>query len=467
MQRLDKSILRYVVALIVAFLPLVAEAQTSSVNAYSPYSMYGPGELLTPGTVQMRSMGGVGIGLRSTGQVNTLNPAAASAAPRKSFLFDFSLDGTHYRNNQMKYNAEGVASHKAKTAYNTGNIHNISMSFPVAKALGAVISVSPYSSVGYKMNVTDENEDNWADIGHVAYSYLGDGDITEVKAALGWEPWKNFSIGVAAKYFWGNIERNYTTSITNVITGTGNYASTKGIDRYRVHNFKLQAGLQWNIISNDKRLLTVGATYDLGGRLNPEIQNYVYTNNTINNIQNSPVRNDIETMDLRVPHEFGAGVFYRNRMLAFGVDYKYSAWGSNNDSYGENANSKDVTVAYTNTHNLKMGFEITPKSTDVRSYFNRMSYRVGARFGNYYQTFAGEHLNQFALTAGIGFPVKMWGTSSINLGFEYGRTASSATTQLKGMNVGLVKQNYYKISIGFSIFSLDTSDYWFVRQKFD
>jgi hypothetical protein len=317
------------------------------------------------------------------------------------------------------------------------------------------------------MSITDQNEDNWADIGHVAYSYLGDGDITEVKAALGWEPWKNFSIGVAAKYFWGNIERNYTTSITNVITGTGNYASTKGIDRYRVHNFKLQAGLQRNIISNDKRLLTVGATYDLGGRLNPEIQNYVYTNNTINNIQNSPVRNDIETMDLRVPHEFGAGVFYRNRMLAFGVDYKYSAWGSNNDSYGENANSKDVTVAYTNTHNLKMGFEITPKSTDVRSYFNRMSYRVGARFGNYYQTFAGQQLNQMALTAGIGFPVKMWGTSSINLGFEYGRTASSATTQLKGMNVGLVKQNYYKISIGFSIFSLDTSDYWFVRQKFD
>ena len=96
-----------------------------------------------------------------------------------------------------------------------------------------------------------------------------------------------------------------------------------------------------------------------------------------------------------------------------------------------------------------------------------MTYRVGARVGNYYQTFAGENLNQMAITAGLGFPVKLWGSSSINLGFEYGRISSAAATQLKGMKVGLVTQNYYKISVGFTLFSLDTSDYWFVRQKYD
>ena len=467
MQRRYNTIIRLIVALVVVLMPLVAEAQTSSVNAYSPYSMYGPGELLTPGSVQMRSMGGVGIALRNSNQVNTLNPAAASMASRKSFLFDLSLDGTHYRNNQMKYTSEGAASHKAKTAYNTGNIHNISMLFPLAKGLGMTVSVSPYSSVGYKMSVTDQNQDNWADIGRVVYDYLGDGDITEVKAAIGWAPWSRFSIGVAAKYFWGNIERNYTTSIPNVITGSGNYASTKGIDRYQVHNFKLQAGFQVSIINNEKRNLTLGATYDLGGKLNPQVENFVYTNNTINNIQKAPIRDNIEVMDLRVPHEFGAGLYYQDRMIAWGIDYKYAAWGSNNGSFGENTNAEDIAVAYTNTQSLKLGFEITPKRADVRNYFNRVTYRVGARFGNYYQTFAGEQLNQMAITAGLGFPVKLWGASSVNVGFEYGRLASPATTQLNGMKVGLVKQNYYKISVGFSIFSLDTSDYWFVRQKYD
>jgi hypothetical protein len=429
--------------------------------------MYGPGELQTPGNVQMRAMGGIGIGLRTLGQINTLNPAAASVAPRKSFLFDVSFDATHYRNNQMKFDAQGAESHKAKTAYNTANIHNISLAFPLARNLGVTFNVSPYSSVGYKMVTQSEDENNWADIGRVAYGYLGDGDITEIKLAVGWAPWRNLSIGVAAKYFWGNITREYSANIPNVITGAGAFYPTKGVDRYRVHNVKMQAGAQLNIINNDKRILTLGATYDLGGALNPKVQSYVYTENEINNIQSAPIRDRLRTLELKVPHEVGAGIYYKDRIIAWGVDYKYAAWGGDNLSYNENENDKDVAVVYTDTHKINLGFEITPKSTDVRNYLNRMSYRAGVRLNNYYQTFGGERVNQFAITAGLGLPVKIWGASSINVAFEYGRMSSPATTQLKGMKVGLVTQNYYKLSVGFSLFSTDTSDYWFVRQKFD
>ena len=58
--------------------PVSAMAQTSSINAFSPYSMYGIGELQTPGVVAQRSMGGVGLGMRSSVMVNPLNPAAYS-----------------------------------------------------------------------------------------------------------------------------------------------------------------------------------------------------------------------------------------------------------------------------------------------------------------------------------------------------------------------------------------------------
>ena len=196
MQRSNRNIFSVIMPLLVVVamaMPMASSAQTSSVNAYSPYSMYGLGEILTPGSVQMRSMGGVGLGLRNPGQVNTLNPAAASIAPQKSFLFDVNFDATHYRNNQMKYNSEGAASHKAKTAYNTGNIHNISMMFPLAKSLGMVVSVSPYSSVGYKMSVTDQNEDNYGDqkveqasarIGSILFGLLFFAENTEVTALL-------------------------------------------------------------------------------------------------------------------------------------------------------------------------------------------------------------------------------------------------------------------------------------------
>lgn len=458
----------WVLAAVVAMLlPMGTSAQTSSINAYSPYSMYGPGELLMPGTVQMRSMGGVGIGMRALGQINMLNPASASIAPSKSFLFDLGFDATHFRNSQPKYNASGDVTTTARTAYNTVNIHSLALAFPIAKGVGATFSIAPYSSVGYKVKTTDEQQNNWADIGRVMYGHDGDGDISEVKLALGWAPWKNFSIGVAAKYYWGNIERNYLTEISNVVTGSGTYSSTRGVDYYRVSNFKFQVGVQWDIIASNDRLMTLGATYDLGGRLNPTKQSYIYTDNTINSIQSFPVRDRIETVELRVPHQVGAGLYYRDRVVAWGVDYIYADWGSSNDSYAEGIAGGELVVDYADTHTVRAGFEITPRRSDVRNYFNRISYRVGVGYGNYYQTFAGERINKLSVTAGLGLPVKVWGASSINIGFEYGRMSAPGTVDMSGMKVGLVTQNYYKLTIGFSLFSADTSDYWFVRQKYD
>lgn len=456
-----------VIAFVAMLVPHTLSAQTSSVNAYSPYSMYGPGELLTPGNVQMRSMGGIGIGLRSIGQVNTQNPAAASMVSRKSFLFDVGFDGTHYRNNQHKFDAAGSVKGVAKTVYNTANIHSIAFALPLAKSVGLNFAVAPYSSVGYKIKNTDQQADNWADIGRVMYQHSGDGDITEVKLAVGWAITRHISIGVAAKYFWGYLERNYSTEFADVVTGWGTYASTVGVDRYVVNNFKMQAGAQISFISNENRLLTLGLTYDLGGKLNPNKESYVYTNSVINAINPYPVRDRIEALELCVPHEVGAGLYYADRMIAWGLDYKYSAWGLANGSYSESMANREDVVAYNDTHTLKAGFEITPRRTDVRNYFNRVSYRVGARVANYYQTFAGERVNQLAVTAGLGFPVKIWGASSFNLGFEYGRFSSPGAVQISGAKVGLVTQNYYKLSIGFSLFSADVSDHWFVRQKYN
>ena len=62
------------------------------------------------------------------------------------------------------------------------------------------ISLMPYSSVGYKMSFLDQSDDVAGNVGAASYTYSGDGDVTEVKLGVGWEPFKNFSIGAAAKY---------------------------------------------------------------------------------------------------------------------------------------------------------------------------------------------------------------------------------------------------------------------------
>ena len=457
----------FFVLMMLLFVPFMVSAQTSSINAYSPYSMYGMGELLTPGSAQMRSMGGVGIAVRNYGEINSQNPAAASIAPQKSFLFDVGFDGTHFRNSQQKYGVDGVATKPAQTVYNTANIHSIALTFPLAERVGFSFSVAPYSSVGYKIKTTDENEDTWADVGRVRYGHDGEGDVSEVKLSLGWAPWQKFSVGVAAKYYWGNITRSYEATATNVVTGSGTYASTKGVDRYVVGNVKFQVGMQWSPVMTETKSFTIGATYDFGGKLNPEKYNYVYTDNVIHGIQANPVRDRIEALELRVPHQVGVGMFFRNRKMAWGADYLYASWGGDNANYQENATSTTIDVRYTDTHTLKLGMEFTPRSNDVRNYLNRIAYRVGLRAGNYYQTFGGEKINTFAITAGLGMPLRIWGISTMNIGFEYGRMSAKNPVKIDARKVGLVQQNSFKITIGFSLFSADTADYWFVQQKYD
>lgn len=437
---------------------VVAQTLVSSVNTYSPYSMYGMGEISTKGNVVQRSMGGIGVAMWTNNMVNVLNPASYALTPQKSFLFNFGIEGAHFRNNQDKVGA--TATSNIETAYNTLNIHDIAFQMPLAKNFGLGFSLTPYSNVGYNMYNDDLSQDVAGNVGRVRYQYYGDGDVTEVKVGLGWKPFNSVAIGVAAIYYWGNIKRSYDTTVTNV-TGSGAYASTLGVDTYDVSRFKMQAGIMWNPIYRDDKILTFGATYDLGGDVRPSMMKYVY----VDNLLTSVVRQENDSaLPLRLPHQATAGFFYQTLKVRFGADYSYQNWGTQNDGYIESG-GKGVHVAYTDTHTVKLGFEIVPRYSDVGNYMNRMSYRIGARMGDYYQTFGGSKVKQYAITAGLGFPIRLFGRSSINVGFEAGiRRPDDSTITINEQVVGMIKQTYYKVSLGLNLFG---EDRWFVRYKFD
>lgn len=236
--QVKNTLIKLVVAAAV-MLPYAVSAQTSSINAFSPYTMYGIGEINTPGTTQMRSMGGVGVAMGTPGKINLLNPAAYSTIPQKSFLFSFGLEGQNY------YNSQKVDNVSKNTAYNTFNFHDIAFQMPVAKKLGLGFSLTPYSSVGYRTKYTqdfDPNDPVWGNVGRVQYVYQGEGDVTEVKVGLGWEIFKNFSLGVAAQYYWGDIDRSFVMTPTP-ITGDGTFSSTVGSDNYSISSIKGQVGV--------------------------------------------------------------------------------------------------------------------------------------------------------------------------------------------------------------------------------
>lgn len=445
-----------VTALLVVFGSSEMKAQTSSTNAYSPYSMYGIGELSTPGALPVRSMGGAGVARRSASVANLLNPAGYSATVRNSMIFNFGLEGMHVSNTQKKYDASGSYTGLAQGTKNSINFHEIALQLPLAKGLGLGISLTPYSSVGYNLATDEENEGVWGDVGYVKHAYSGEGDITEVKLGVGWEFFKGFSIGVAGMYYWGDIDRSFGSTIMNNVTGVGSFSSTAGIYNYSVSNFKFQAGVQYNVIANAKRMLTVGATYDLGGSLNPKLTKHIFNDD----LSTTTVRSDGITSPIRLPEQWSAGVFYMDSHWSAAFDYVYRNWNGRNVDLTESAFG-GIEVGYKNTNTIKAGVEYTPNRFDVRHYYSRMSYRAGFRYGDYYQTFGGKTLNEYAVTLGIGFPVKFLGSSYIDLGLEYG---GRGTQEMISKNVGLIRQHYFKVGIGLSMFG---DDYWFVRPKYD
>lgn len=150
-----------------------------------------------------------------------------------------------------------------------------------------------------------------------------------------------------------------------------------------------------------------------------------------------------------------------------GVDYVYQDWGGRNDHSEltgvSRPDAEPFRVAYTDTHTVKAGVEFVPNRSDVRHFFRRLSYRAGVRYGDYHQTFGDHRLAQYAVTLGVGVPVKLWAVSAIDIGFEYGRRGYNVAER-----IGLVRQQYFKFSVGFSLFAgSENLEYWFVRPKYD
>lgn len=461
MQQLKNSVKNtlWVVCLLL-FTAVSAVAQSGSINAFSPYTMYGLGEINTPGTLAQRSMGGVGVAARQTGMINLLNPAGLSMVSRKSFLLHFGGEGQNY------YNYQTLGGVDKTSAHNSFSIRDIAILIPLYKSLGFSVSVTPYSSVGYRMmydHAFDENDPVWGNVGRVNYQYQGEGDVTEVKFGLGYELFKNFSIGAAAQYYWGDIDRSFVM-VPVAITGGGSFGEIVGQSKYSVSRFRAQVGMQWNAILTEKRILTFGATYDFGGDLQPKVTESIVGDD----LYTTTVKGDTTHLALSIPRKLTVGVHYQTVKWALGFDYDYQQWaGSNSRSEMTGVNAATGTafkVAYRDTHTFKAGIEYTPARYDVRRFWKRWSYRAGVRYGSFQQRFDNHDLQEMALTCGVGIPFKFLGVSAVDVGLEYG---------LRGFNVdkqvGLVRQQYFKFAVAFRLFASGTenNEYWFMRPKYD
>ena len=100
--------------------------------------------------------------------------------------------------------------------------------------------------------------------------------------------------------------------------------------------------------------------------------------------------------------------------------------------------------------------ETLPDRGDIRNLINRITYRAGVRYSDYYLTVKGQEIEDKAITLGLGIPFKRSGFSNLDLGVELGQMGTTKNN--------LIKETYFRFSIGLSLFG---DDFWFVKPKYD
>lgn len=432
----------YTMALVLLMAALVAgvergAAQDASLNTYSPYTFYGIGDIHEQGIAVTRAMGGASYGFRNYIYINTTNPASYSSVRSNSFLSNFDMEGRNYY----------AHTTDAKTSFNTYNVRDIAMSFPLGKGLGAGISVTPYSSVGYDVNYYSNSPDVQAGLGQVLYDYSGSGGVTQFKVGIGYDIIPNLSIGAEAIYYHGSILRNFST-LPTVITGQGNLYSFTGTSQEYINSFYGRFGLQWTPISKTNTVLTIGAIYQFGGEMGNEVHESVPMNSTL--LPGEMVFDKEYVSSFAMPSTYGVGFYFHRPKYSFGADYEFADWGTRNKA------DVSSTRYFRNTSSVRLGGQYTPNPGDVRNALKRFTYRAGLRWSQNYIVLNNQPFSDVALTMGVGIPLRMTGLSNINLGLELGQRGTT--------KANLSRENYLKFTIGFSFFG---EDYWFMKMKYD
>ena len=415
-------------------------AQEGAYGAYSPYSIFGIGELERDGNAYTKSMGGTGIATRNRRFINFTNPAAVTARDSLAFMADFGLEqkNTIYKQGDIR------------SANNTFNIHNFVLSFPIYRSSAFMVGISPFSDVGYDFSSIEENNDIIGNTGNINYSSYGTGSVYQVFFGAGVTFWKRLSIGAEAIYYFGNIDKITCMDYTN-----SSYRSIKSGNELSVNGTTGKFGLQYEQKLGGNVSMIVGATYRMSTKMNGYSENYRYA--TQSSVVDT-LKHSVDTLaygKLNFGDELGVGISLKGgEKWHAEFNYLRSGWENSgfNTTPGFSAAGSSVFSA-TTSQSFRFGFEIVPNRNDIRYYMRRCAYRAGVYYDQAYYKLDGNNVNSMGLTLGMTLPVFRW-YNGLTVGVDLGQRASTRQ--------GMVRERYAKLAIGFNI-----HDIWFQKPRYN
>ena len=416
-------------ALLVAALPL--RAQNGAYNGFSPYSVYGIGDLHAAGTAYNASMGGVGIATRNKRFVNTMNPASITARDSLSVMADFGISG------KFSLFSEGDLR-GTKTLF---NINDFVMSFPMWRKTAFLVGIQPFSDTGFSMSYMDKITSGEQSIGYTGNRAYGDGGLNQFFVGASALLWNRLSIGAQYNLYFGTISKYSASQFSDA-----SYRSQTLGDTLQVRAHTAKFGLQYEQPIGTGKLVA-GATYRLKARARGHAIEY-------SNVAELDLgSHELEKDNIWFGDEMGFGLSYmQGDKWSMAVDYIRSDWtGSNFDAVRGFRNNGVHSFSTSLAQSFRAGFEITPNRNDIRYFFKRCTYRMGAYFDQSYYQVDGHNINAAGITLGMTVPV-FQGYNGITFAIDLGQ---------RGFGTGFVKENYLGFHVGFNIF-----DIWFRKPQY-
>lgn len=407
---------------------------TDALSTYTPYTVFGIGEIAKQGTSFNKSMGGIGVGLRDKRFINMLNPASVAFRDTLSFMADFGVEQKNI------YSSDANTS----SAFNIFNMHNFLVSFPIYKKSAMMMGITPYSNVGYKFSQKETDIEIINQYGDITYQKFGIGSLSKAFIAGGVQLNKYLSVGLEANYIFGTIDRNSNmnfnsqTTYRNMITGWD----------YVLGSMGLKVGAQAHSKVKENYDLTVGATYSFKSSLKGDITRYAKTETsggTLDTVYS--VTNNVQGID--IPSELALGFsLKKGDKWVVGADYVYQNW--SNTNFQETPGVDFTTSA---NSQIKVGFEYTPNRYDIRYYMKRVSYRAGFYYENSYMNINGNNIKSTGITLGANLPIYQ-GHNAVGLAVDMGQRGS--------LKNNLVRERYVMF-----IINIHLHDIWFQKFRYD
>lgn len=420
--------IRKIIAVCGVLFSTIAFAQE---NNASPYSYYGIGDVKFKGTPDTRAMGGIGV-LPDSIHINLQNPASYSHLKLTTFSIAGSTGKTNFKSSGPDESA------------NRTTLDYLALAIPFNNKAGIAFGLMPYTSVGYKIQNYNQGTDGITRF----RQFNGRGGINRVFLGGSYQISPAFSVGADVNYNFGNIE---TKSIIGI---SGVQLSTRETNDSHYGGLSVNFGAIYKRRVMNKYDWITSATFtpasNLKSSIDREIASITITNGN-NEIVNDAVTQSLRDEDVKMPARFtlGTGIGINTKWFA-GVEYAYQ-------QSNELGNRFDnVTAAgFEAGHRASIGGYYTPNYMSYSSYFNRITYRAGARFEKTGLVVNNESINDYALTFGAGLPLGNFVTgSNLNIGFEWGRRGTTSSN--------LIQENYFNVLV-----SLSLNDRWFIKRKYD